>query len=381
MPDQVRVCGDEMMNYIALKDVCTINMGQSPESSSYNEIGDGIPFFQGNADFGERYPITRVWCNKPTKVAKAEDILISVRAPIGAMNYAKEKCCIGRGVAALTPNEEKVSSEFIFWLLKGKNNELNQKGTGSTFKAIGRKVLEEIQVPEINLELQRKYASNLERIYSIIQDRQRQLEQLDKLVRARFVEMFGDENNSKNWNVVNVEDVADVQVGVVIKPSQYYTDESEGVRAFRSLNIGAGFIKDIDWVYFTKEGHLKNSKSILKENDLLIVRSGAPGTACVVTEEYAGCNAVDIIIAHPDCEKVNPYYLCTFTNMPHGKKQIDEGIGGAAQQHFNVGKYNKLQLMLPPKTLQDEFGDFINQVDKSKLQYHPHTHTCQPNTS
>lgn len=369
------------MNYIALKDVCTINMGQSPESSSYNEIGDGIPFFQGNADFGERYPITRVWCNKPTKVAKAEDILISVRAPIGAMNYAKEKCCIGRGVAALTPNEEKVSSEFIFWLLKGKNNELNQKGTGSTFKAIGRKVLEEIQVPEINLELQRKYASNLERIYSIIQDRQRQLEQLDKLVRARFVEMFGDENNSKNWNVVNVEDVADVQVGVVIKPSQYYTDESEGVRAFRSLNIGAGFIKDIDWVYFTKEGHLKNSKSILKENDLLIVRSGAPGTACVVTEEYAGCNAVDIIIAHPDCEKVNPYYLCTFTNMPHGKKQIDEGIGGAAQQHFNVGKYNKLQLMLPPKTLQDEFGDFINQVDKSKLQYHPHTHTCQPNTS
>ena len=354
------------MNYIALKDVCTINMGQSPESSSYNEIGDGIPFFQGNADFGERYPITRVWCNKPTKVAKAEDILISVRAPIGAMNYAKEKCCIGRGVAALTPNEEKVSSEFIFWLLKGKNNELNQKGTGSTFKAIGRKVLEEIQVPEINLELQRKYASNLERIYSIIQDRQRQLEQLDKLVRARFVEMFGDENNSKNWNVVNVEDVADVQVGVVIKPSQYYTDESEGVRAFRSLNIGAGFIKDIDWVYFTKEGHLKNSKSTLKENDLLIVRSSAPGTACVVTEEYAGCNAVDIIIAHPDCEKVNPYYLCTYTNMPHGKKQIDEGIGGAAQQHFNVGKYNKLQLMLPPKTLQDEFGDFINQVDKSK---------------
>ena len=105
------------MNYIALKDVCTINMGQSPESSSYNEIGDGIPFFQGNADFGERYPITRVWCNKPTKVAKAEDILISVRAPIGAMNYAKEKCCIGRGVASLRAYEENVSSEFIFWLL------------------------------------------------------------------------------------------------------------------------------------------------------------------------------------------------------------------------------------------------------------------------
>ena len=179
--------------------------------------------------------------------------------------------------------------------------------------------------------------------------------------------MFGNENNSKKWDIVNVEDVANVQVGVVIKPSQYYMDESNGVRAFRSLNIGAGYIKDSDWVYFTEEGHRKNYKSILKENDLLIVRSGAPGTACVVTKKYEGCNAVDIIIAHPDCEKVNPYYLCTYTNMPHGKRQIEEGTGGAAQQHFNVGKYNKLKLALPPIELQNEFAAFINQTDKSKV--------------
>ncbi len=179
--------------------------------------------------------------------------------------------------------------------------------------------------------------------------------------------MFGDENNSKNWDIVSVEEVTDVQVGVVIKPSQYYTDKANGVKAFRSLNIGAGYIKDVDWVCFTEEGHLKNSKSILKENDLLIVRSGTPGTACVVTKEYEGYNAIDVIIAHPYCDKVNPYYLCYFTNMPHGKKQIDEGTGGAAQQHFNVGKYNKLQLMLPPMRLQDEFAAFVYQVDKSKF--------------
>ena len=179
--------------------------------------------------------------------------------------------------------------------------------------------------------------------------------------------MFGNENNSKNWNIAHVEEVADVQVGVVIKPSQYYTDESNGIRVFRSLNIGEGFIKDNDWAYFTEEGHQKNSKSILKENDLLIVRSGNPGTACVVTKKYVGYNAIDVIIAHPNCEKVNPYYLCIYTNMPHGKKQIEEGTGGAAQQHFNIGKYNKLKLMMPPKSLQDEFADFVHQVDKSKF--------------
>lgn len=179
--------------------------------------------------------------------------------------------------------------------------------------------------------------------------------------------MFGDESNPLGWDVVNVEDVATVQVGVVIKPAQYYTDAANGVRAFRSLNIGSMYIKDNDWVYFSEEGNSKNAKSILKENDLIIVRSGAPGTACVVTKEYAGCNAIDIIIAHPDMNKVNPYYLCAYTNLPHGKRQIDEGTGGAAQQHFNVGKYNKLQLMLPPIEKQDEFVLFMEQVDKSKV--------------
>ena len=267
-------------------------------------------------------------------------------------------------------DQAKILPEFLEYALRCDRsiNYYKAKLRGSTARrrSLPTPTLLEHTIPLPAIDAQRYILEIIHKSRNVLETRKIQLQKLDMLVRARFVEMFGDENNSKNWNVVNVEDVADVQVGVVIKPSQYYTDESEGVRAFRSLNIGAGFIKDIDWVYFTKEGHLKNSKSILEENDLLIVRSGAPGTACVVTEEYAGCNAVDIIIAHPDCEKVNPYYLCTFTNMPHGKKQIDEGIGGAAQQHFNVGKYNKLQLMLPPKTLQDEFGDFINQVDKSK---------------
>ena len=79
------------MRYVMLKEICSINMGQSPNSESYNENGEGVPFFQGNADFGERYPMTRKWCTAPTKIANAEDILISVRAPIGAMNYAREE--------------------------------------------------------------------------------------------------------------------------------------------------------------------------------------------------------------------------------------------------------------------------------------------------
>ena len=225
----------------------------------------------------------------------------------------------------------------------------------------------ELEIPVGSLSEQSFVKDVILKTRAVIENRQNELKEFDELIKARFVEMFGDENNPKGWPVITVEEVADVQVGVVIKPAQYYTDAEHGVKAFRSLNIGSMHIKDGDWVYFTKDGNEKNKKSILKENDLLIVRSGAPGTACVVTSEYAGCNAVDIIIAHPDLEKVNPYYLCVYTNMPHGKRQIEEGTGGAAQQHFNVGKYNKLRLMLPPMEKQEEFVAFMRQVDKSKV--------------
>lgn len=188
------------MKYAMLKDVCCITMGQSPSSNSYNDNGEGIPFFQGNADFGERYPVTRKWCSAPMKIAKSGDILISVRAPIGAVNYAKEDCCIGRGLAALTPDKLKVYSEFIYWLLKGKKIELNNRGTGSTFKAINKKILEEIQIPVIALEKQKEYSEILESIYKIICVRTLELQKLNELIKARFVEMFGTyPANEKGW--------------------------------------------------------------------------------------------------------------------------------------------------------------------------------------
>ena len=273
-------------------------------------------------------------------------------------------------IAILRPNTDIVNPGYLSYFLKSETVyqtvSLNYI-SGTALKRIILKGIKKIPISLPDIREQSYRVSLLDSTRKVIDQRKKQLELFDELIKARFVELFGNENNSRGWNTVNVEEVADVQVGVVIKPAQYYTDEDNGIKAFRSLNIGAGYIKDNDWVYFSQEGHQKNSKSILKEDDLLIVRSGAPGTACVVSKEYEGCNAIDVIIAHPDSEKVNPHYLCAFTNMPHGKKQIEEGTGGAAQQHFNVGKYNKMKLILPPMEKQLEYVDFLKQVDKSKV--------------
>ena len=126
---------------VRLDDICAINMGQSPDSASYNENGEGMPFFQGNADFGKIHPKVRVWCSAPTKIAHAGDVLISVRAPIGALNIADRECCIGRGLAALTVNEDLCVKDYLWYAIANKVDELNSKGTGSTFKAISKGVL------------------------------------------------------------------------------------------------------------------------------------------------------------------------------------------------------------------------------------------------
>ena len=154
-------------------------------------------------------------------------------------------------------------------------------------------------------------------------------------------------------------------MGVVIQPTQYYRET--GIPAFRSLNVREMHVNDNDWVYFSEEGHARNQKSVIKENDVLVVRSGAPGVACVATKKYAGYNAVDIIIAHPDMTKINPVFLAMFTNLPHGMNQIRAKTGGAAQQHYNIGGYKSLRIILPPLELQDQFASFVSQVDKSKF--------------
>lgn len=326
-----------------------------------------MPFYQGNADFGEVYPTPRVWCNAPKKIAHAGDILISVRAPIGALNYANEECCIGRGLAAITI-DDPANRSYIFHLLKARNEELNRQGTGSTFKAISRKVLETVQVPMIGEEERENSMKLMDVLESVIKDRKRQLVAFDELVKARFVEMFGGSQDLDKWKCCHINEIAKVTVGVVVKPTRFYTDDAqEGVKAFRSLNIREMEINDKDWVYFTKDGNAQNKKSQLCEGDVLIVRSGYPGTSCVVTSQYEGCNAIDIIIARPDKKRINPYYLCAFNNLPHGMNQIQNNVGGAAQQHFNVGRYNMMKIALPPMDMQDDFMRFFLKVEQSKV--------------
>ena len=120
--------------------------------------------------------------------------------------------------------------------------QVNSNVKGASQVNVNTGWLSKFDVDLPDMQEQKHRISVLDKCKAIIEQREEELKVLDNLIKARFVEMFGDENNSKNWDIVSVEEVTDVQVGVVIKPSQYYTDKANGVKAFRSLNIGAGYI-------------------------------------------------------------------------------------------------------------------------------------------
>ena len=350
------------MEYKALKDIAKITMGQSPDSSSYNEEKEGLPFFQGNADFGELYPNERVWCNEPKKVAEPGDILISVRAPIGALNYAKDKCCIGRGLAAITI-EDEAERNYVFHLLKARNNDLNQKGTGSTFKAIGKNVLEEVAVPQISPDEQQKCMDMMDLLESIIRERKSQLDKLDELIKARFVEMFGNLEDT-----VRLGDCCEVHARI---GWQALTRDEHMQSGEYMLVTGTDFIDGrVNYdtcVYVAKERYEMDPHIILRENDVLITKDGSIGKVAVVRDlvKPATLNG-GVFVVRPD-DRFNKEYISYVFRGPLFERFVELAKTGATIKHLNQKHLVEFEIPLPSSKEQEEFAQFSKQIDKSKV--------------
>lgn len=152
-----------------LNNISEIILGQSPPSSTYNEEGEGLPFYQGKSEFGKIYPTPQKWCSKPKKVAKKEDVLISIRAPVGPTNICPEKSCIGRGLAAIR-GLGGIEPLFILYLMRAFEEVISGRGTGTTFKAIRSKQLRGFEIPLPPLAEQNKIVEEIERRFSVVDE-------------------------------------------------------------------------------------------------------------------------------------------------------------------------------------------------------------------
>lgn len=140
-------------------------MGQSPPSSSYNFDKKGLPFFQGKAEFGNFFPEPIKWCTSPKKSSQPNDVLISVRAPVGPTNLADQKYCIGRRLAAIRPLD-KMPSKLVLYYLRHIEEKLLRQGQGSNFTAIGSDDLKNISLPLPPLNEQFRIAKQVEELFA-----------------------------------------------------------------------------------------------------------------------------------------------------------------------------------------------------------------------
>jgi type I restriction enzyme, S subunit len=165
----------------------------------------------------------------------------------------------------------------------------------------------------------------------------------------------------EDWEIRKCSDLSErIMVGVVIRPSQYYT--RDGVPALRSANIREDGINDIDLVFISEESNQLLAKSQVREGDVLTVRTGYPGTSAVAESKHSGSNCIDILITRPS-DQVDPRWLCLWINSPFGKEQVLRNQGGLAQKHFNVGDMRNLVVALPKIAEQRAISTAIRDVD------------------
>ena len=349
-----------------LDQICSLNMGQSPDSSSYNENGEGMPFFQGNADFGKVHPSVRVWCSAPTKVAHAGDVLISARAPIGALNIADRECCIGRGLAASTVNEELCNKDYLWYAIASKVDELNSKGTGSTFKAISKNVLAETEIPLPPLTEQQGVAGQLAKVDELITLRKEQLAKLHQLVKSRFIELFGDPvSNPHGYPKVPLSELAEIKIGPfgsLLHKEDYITN---GHALVNPSHIVAGKISADDELTVSDEKFNELSAYHLQVGDVVMGRRGEMGRCAVVLTDGLLCGTGSLLIRTKG--DVTADYLQKIISFPSFKKTIEDMAVGQTMPNLNVPIVSKFQIIKPPIEVQEAYYTFVEQTDISKL--------------
>ena len=163
-----------------LEKIANITMGQSPKGTSYNEVGEGMLFFQGSTDFGWRFPVARQYTTEPSRIAEEDDILLSVRAPVGTLNIADTRCCIGRGLAAI--NSKVGANSYIFNVMQDFKKLFDMiNSVGTTFGSITKDDLYSLQLVYPPTELLMEFDQLVKSFDREIKNRSRQNQELNQL--------------------------------------------------------------------------------------------------------------------------------------------------------------------------------------------------------
>lgn len=352
----------EGWEYKLFGEMVHIIMGQSPNSDTYNNDSDGLPFFQGNADFGKFNPKVRVFCNAPIRIAEPLDILISVRAPIGAINIADQKCCIGRGLAAIRCTDKTLNKFIYYYLIKSKTKLISQ-GTGSTFKSIGKDIIKKLLFPVIDLAEQKRIVEELDLLSGIIEKQKQQLKELDVLAQSIFYDMFGDPvTNEKGWEVKKLGLLCKSELGKTINKNK---DSGEFYPYLCAINIKWNNI-DTSYLKQTRFEEIELERYSVEKGDLLVCEGGDIGRSAIWNKEEKILYQNALHRLRFKGEITALYCLYVLWNLKI-QNILDSRYGkGVTIKHLVQTSLYSIPIPVPPLPLQNEFAEKIEAIEKQK---------------
>ena len=329
----------------------------------------GLPIIRIQDLTGNAYDLGFYAGNYPERIEINDgDVLISWSASLGVYVWDKGKALLNQHIFKVVFDKCEVNREYFVYAVRYKLKEMESKTHGATMKHIVKKDFDNTLIPFPTLEEQENIANLLDKISTIILVRQQQLQKLDELVKARFVELFGDPiSNPMNWNKRTLKEVC-----TKLNDGTHFSPESFSMGDYKYItakNIKASGFDFSNITYVPEAVHRPIFERCNPEQgDVLYIKDGATtGIAIVNTlkEEFTLLSSVALLKQNRNV--INGYFLAALLNNADMYSDIRNNMGGAAITRLTIAKLNAVKVIVPPLDLQNRFAAFVEQVDKSKF--------------
>ena len=351
-----------------LEDIVDVTMGQSPKSEYYNTEGKGYTFLQGNRTFGFKYPTFDTYTTVMTKPAKAGDVIMSVRAPVGDLNITPVDMCLGRGVCSL--RMKNGNQDFLFYMMKYYIPHLLKKESGTVFGSVNRNDINglEVNIPE-DAQVQKKIARYLEMIDDKIELNNAINNNLEQQALAFFRHYFMDFAPyggavTSDWTEVSLGDVC-----IRITDGSHYSPADSpdspypmySVKDMEAYGFNSSTCKHITEEEFCK---MQKSDCVPLLDDILVAKDGSYlKEIFICSEEKDEAILSSIAIFRPDTSVIVPEILLYLLKQPSVRKDVgDNYVSGSALPRIVLKNFKKYRFMLPPMKEQQKIGPALHAI-------------------
>ena len=348
-----------------LPEVCTIQYGFPFDSAKFSD-SNGMPLIRIRdvvRGYSETYTTEEY---KSEYIVHENDLLIGMDGEFNIAKWGKTPALLNQRVCRLAP-KDSIDKDYLFYFMPVALKRIEEKTPFVTVKHLSAKELNKIEIPVLSLEEQRKIAETLSKVDELIAFREQQLAKLDELVKARFVEMFGDPvANIANWPIERLEKHLTIIGGYAFKSDGF---RAKGIPVLRIGNINSGYFQPTNMVYWHDDSTLERYK--MHPGDLVISLTGTVGkndygNVCILGNDYSEYYLNQRNAKLELNETLNGIYLSELLKFPQIKGRLTGISRGIRQANISNKDILSLPILIPPISLQKQFAAFVERVDQQK---------------